>query len=70
MKAEIKLYDIELTTNVVNLGRDFVTFELIGSQKHPDILNKIVRWHGSLTLIHPNLVHATTDRDLTTIKFI
>lgn len=70
MKAEIKFYDIELTTNVVNLGRDFVTFELIGSQKHPDILNKIVRGHGSLTLIHQNLVHATTDRDLTKIKFI
>jgi hypothetical protein len=70
MKAEIKFYDIELTTNVVNLGRDFVTFELIGGQKSPEILNKIVRGHGSLTLIHQNLVHATTDRDLTQIKFI
>lgn len=70
MKAEIKFYDIELTTYVVNLGRDFVTFELAGGYKHPDILNKIVRGHGSLTLIHQNLVHATTDRDLTTIKFI
>lgn len=70
MRAEIKFYDIELTTNVVNLGREFVTFELIGGQKSPEILNKIVRAHGSLTLIHHNLVHATTDRDLTQIKFI
>lgn len=70
MRAEIQFYDIELTTNVVNLGRDFVTFELIGGQKSPEILNKIVRGHGSLTLIHQNLVHATTDRDLTKIKFI
>lgn len=70
MKAEIKFYDIELTTNVVNLGRYFVTFELIGGQKHPDILNKIVRGRGSLAMIHSNLIHATTDRDLTQIKFI
>lgn len=70
MRAEIKFYDIEIVTEVVTIGRDFVTFELVGSQKHPDILNKIVRGHGSLSLIHPNLVHATTDRDLTTIKFI
>lgn len=70
MKANVKFYDIELVTNIVNLGRDFVTFELIGGQKNPDILNKIARAHGSLTLIHHNLVHATTDRDLTTITFI
>lgn len=70
MRAEIKFYDIELTTNIVNLGREFVTFELIGEQKHPNILNKIVKGRGSLTLIHHNLVHATTDRGLTMIKFI
>ena len=70
MRAEIKFYDIELTTNIVNLGREFVTFELIGEQKHPNILNKIVKGRGSLTLIHQNLVHATTDRDLTQVKFI
>ena len=70
MKAEIKFYDIELTTNVVNLGREFVTFELIGGQKHPDILNKIARGRGSLAMIHSSLIHATTDRDLTTINFL
>ena len=70
MKAEIKFYDVEIVTEVVNLGRNFVTFELMGSQKHPDILNKIVRGRGSLAMIHSNMIHATTDRDLTQIKFI